>query len=480
MASTINELLGGDTGQSSNSATGSTAGKSESTTATGGSVSNGGDRGVVDYGTNGRPASQQPTSDPSENARRMVEQKRQEAAQRANVQQGTASALQGDSVQGFLDGQAEKQGLNKSVVSNHHPVQETAAVQPAPSSATGKQGLGDYLNDKGEIDTDKLRSLAVNERMKVIDQWLRQNPEETPEQAARKQRHERWRNVYAALGDGIASLANLYYTTRYAPNAYDPTQGLTARAKERYDRLQKERENTIEERLQMYDRLGTMADELDDIEIKKQTAKANADYKASEAKRKADLAAAQQEVLKARAAKDSAATAYAEKKLEYMVNYGWPAEQAEKQAKIDLDKARTKAANASADNSEASADEHRRRGTSSWVSGSSSSSRGGSGKGDLILVYDTDGNEHYYKNPKVAESWGRKWGTWHTDPKITTRDQYGIETKTTTESMGYSVKPEPKANSTTPKSTKPQTSPKPKPKPSAKPGKHSSFSIHKK
>lgn len=475
MASTINELLGGDTGQGSNSATGGTTGKSGSTTATGGSVSNGGDRGVVDYGGNGRPTTQQklqPTSDPSENARRMVEQKRQETSQRANVQQGAASALQGDSVQGFKDWQAEKQGLNKSVVSKHHSVQETAPVQAAPSSDTGKQGFGGYLNDDGEIDTDKLRGLAVNERMKVIDQWLRQNPEETPEETARKQRRERWRNVYAALGDGIASLSNLYYTTRYAPNAYDPTQGLTARAKERYDRLQKERENTIEERLKMYDRLSTMADDLDEMKIKKQAAKANADYKASEAKRKADLAAAQQEVLKARAAKDSAATAFAEKKLEYMVNYGWPAEQAEKQAKIDLDKARTKAANASADNSEASADEHRRRGTSSWVSGSSSSSRGG--KEGTYLVYDSDGNEHYYKTSQEAEYWGRKWGTWHTDSKVSTRNQYGVETKTTTEGKGYSVNPKPQAKSTTPKATKPKTSPKPKP--SAKPKKKTGVS----
>lgn len=352
MASTINELLGGT---ASNGGSSSTSGGSSNS-----QTGNGGDRGVVDYGSNGRPATQQPTSDPSENARRMVEQKRQEAAQSANVQQGAASAMQGDSVKGFLDGQAEEQGLNKSVVSKHHPVQETAPVQPAPSSDTGKQGLGGYLNDDGEIDTDKLRSLSINERMKVIDQWLRRNPEETPEDAARKQRRERWRNVYSALGDGIASLANLYYTTRYAPNAYDPTQGLTARAKERYDRLQKERANTIEERLKMYDRLSTMADDFDAMEIKKQTAKANADYKASEAKRKADLAAAQQEVLKARAAKDSAATALAEKKLEYMVNYGWPAEQAEKQAKIELDKARTKAADASATNSYASANAHDR------------------------------------------------------------------------------------------------------------------------
>lgn len=377
MASTINELLGGDTGQGSRSATGGTAGKSGSTTATGGSVSNGGDRGVVDYGSNGTSATQQqqPTSDPSENARRMVEQKRQEAAQRANVQQGTASALQGDAVQGFKDWQAEK------------------------------QGLGGYLNDDGEIDTDKLRGLAVNERMKVIDQWLRQNPEETPEEIARKQRRERWRNVYAALGDGIASLSNLYYTTRYAPNAYDPTQGLTARAKERYDRLQKERENTIEERLKMYDRLSTMADDLDEMEIKKQAAKANADYKASEAKRKADLAAAQQEVLKARAAKDSAATALAEKKLEYMVNYGWPAEQAEKQAKIELAEARTKAANASASNSYASAAAHDRSNPMQFP------------------AKDENGVVHKFTTKEAADNYAKQHGTYVEEDVVSTSMQ---------------------------------------------------------
>lgn len=403
MASTINELLGGT---ASNGGSSSTSGGSSNS-----QTGNGGDRGVVDYGSNGRPATQQPTSDPSENARRMVEQKRQ----------------------------------------------ETAPVQPAPSSDTGKQGFGDYLNDDGEIDTDKLRGLAVNERMKVIDQWLRRNPEETPEDAARKQRRERWRNVYSALGDGIASLANLYYTTRYAPNAYDPTQGLTARAKERYDRLQKERENTIEERLKMYDRLGTMADDLDAMEIKKQAAKANADYKASEAKRKADLAAAQQEVLKARAAKDSAATAFAEKKLEYMVNYGWPAEQAEKQAKIDLDKARTKAADASAGASSASAAYSR-------------------AKGAAVNPYKV-----YNKETKRYEYFPTK------DSAITAAQQYGTAVEVVAGSK-TSTSTAPVKNSrgkVTGKATTTSTTTSKSVVPASREtvegrGKHSGFSIHKK
>lgn len=44
----------------------------------------------------------------------------------------------------------------------------------------------------------------------------------TPEQVEAERKRQRNRERIAAIGDAISSIANLYHTTNYAPNAYDP------------------------------------------------------------------------------------------------------------------------------------------------------------------------------------------------------------------------------------------------------------------
>lgn len=54
------------------------------------------------------------------------------------------------------------------------------------------------------------------------------------ETARRKKRAQ----LFAAIGDGLASLSNLFFTTKYAPNAYNPAYSLSEATKRRYDELQ--------------------------------------------------------------------------------------------------------------------------------------------------------------------------------------------------------------------------------------------------
>lgn len=54
------------------------------------------------------------------------------------------------------------------------------------------------------------------------------------ETARRKKRAQ----LFAAIGDGLASLSNLFFTTQYAPNAYNPAYSLSEATKRRYDELQ--------------------------------------------------------------------------------------------------------------------------------------------------------------------------------------------------------------------------------------------------
>ena len=65
---------------------------------------------------------------------------------------------------------------------------------------------------------------------------------ETPEEQARREKRERSHAILSGVGDAITALSNLYFTTQYAPNAYDPSQGMSVKARTRYDRLRAERE----------------------------------------------------------------------------------------------------------------------------------------------------------------------------------------------------------------------------------------------
>lgn len=59
------------------------------------------------------------------------------------------------------------------------------------------------------------------------------------EQERKKQKREA---IFAAIGDGISAISNLYFTTQGAPNSYNPSLSLSSSYKRRYDQLKAERE----------------------------------------------------------------------------------------------------------------------------------------------------------------------------------------------------------------------------------------------
>lgn len=80
--------------------------------------------------------------------------------------------------------------------------------------------------------------------MSYVEMYEAMNPDkpETAEERARREKREKSEAILSAVGDGISALSNLFFTTRYAPDAYDASRGMSARARERWDRLRKERE----------------------------------------------------------------------------------------------------------------------------------------------------------------------------------------------------------------------------------------------
>ncbi|MDE6010870.1 MAG: hypothetical protein K2F87_05465 [Muribaculaceae bacterium] len=104
-------------------------------------------------------------------------------------------------------------------------------------------------------------------QMSYVDMYRLMNPHrpETAEQRAKREKREKSEAVLAAVGDGISALSNLFMTSRYAPNAYDPSKGMSATTKARLDRLRQEREAKSKEYFDGYMRAKAM-DEAKDRE----------------------------------------------------------------------------------------------------------------------------------------------------------------------------------------------------------------------
>lgn len=80
-------------------------------------------------------------------------------------------------------------------------------------------------------------------RMSYEEMFNKLNPYQPPtdqelEKERKKQRREQ---IFAAIGDGISALSNLFFTTQYAPNMYSGRNTASQRTRERWDKLAAER-----------------------------------------------------------------------------------------------------------------------------------------------------------------------------------------------------------------------------------------------
>lgn len=129
----------------------------------------------------------------------------------------------------------------------------TGGVKPSASNAGAQIGT-----ENDAIATARMRrdQAAVNNPFRENGYYTKIFKETTPfrpptvDELRRSQRRERSQKIVAAIGDGISSLANLYFTTQYAPNAYNPQASLSAASAKRWEQLRKDRLANTEKYIQ--------------------------------------------------------------------------------------------------------------------------------------------------------------------------------------------------------------------------------------
>ena len=296
---------------------------------------------------------------------------------------------------------------------------------------------------------------APERKMSYVEMFQQMSPYKPPtaEELEKERKKEKRDKVFAAIGDGIAALSNLYFTTKGAPNAFDPRNSLSAKARERWDKLNKEREENARYYMQEAMKAQALDDDRDDKD-RSYMSKLQNDYRNYLLKLSADNRAAELHDLdkQLRQGKINEQT-YKAKKAEVEAKYA----EATQKSVIAKNKA-------SANNSNAQAEEHRRNVNSGYA------------------WYEKDGTRHIAKTKDEAVYNARQHGTLDSVETISTD---------TTESdvvhRGKVVKNQ-KKTVTTKKhkdvyypGIRQKPAAKPQAKPAAKPSsrKYSGFSIHK-
>lgn len=125
----------------------------------------------------------------------------------------------------------------------------TVTQQPAPAPPTPAQQMTDAVN-------------GGQPALSYINQFLENSPVKpmTPEEKAKLEKKKKRDQIFSAIGDGISSLANLYFTSKGAPSMFDASKSASKATKDRYEKMEKD----YQENMKWYNNARMQAQQADD------------------------------------------------------------------------------------------------------------------------------------------------------------------------------------------------------------------------
>lgn len=154
------------------------------------------------------------------------------------------------------------------------PVQQTWADQntppatavapphssPAPTTADEATGVENVALAQPETDAEHVvpvseqQTAPKKKKLSYVEMYQQMSPYKppTPEDLEKERKKQKRESVFAAISEGISALSNLYFTSQYAPNAFEPSKGMAATTKARFDKLKKEREDNYRQYMDGY------------------------------------------------------------------------------------------------------------------------------------------------------------------------------------------------------------------------------------
>ena len=310
------------------------------------------------------------------------------------------------------------------------PAQPTGKEQPASDTPDYKADLINYDNQINILKKEQANYASANE---------------TEEQRKKREKRERAKRVIAAVGDGIRALSNLYFTSQYAPNMYNPDDTQLAKVDARQEKLKAEREANRDKYLKYSLRIGDLQNdraktvrEMEAQAEKLRLAREKADREQEEHKWLADL---QPDKKREQTAKANAADSVAKTKQIEADNAD-----AIQKAKLKTEQERGKTERTKQNVNRATAKLREAQTVKSGTKASDRSNR------KEFIAYDEKGRQHKYRTKAEADAYAKQHGTFRKENKTertTITDKKGNTTyrTKTSSSGGYSQNPKKKFSS---------------------------------
>lgn len=99
---------------------------------------------------------------------------------------------------------------------------KTSASETSETSETSAQDIP-YMSGYGDI-------------IPYLEKKVKEYKPLTEEEQKKLRRRQRAEGIIGGISDAVRAVANLFYTTQYAPNMYNAGEGMSARAKARFDK----------------------------------------------------------------------------------------------------------------------------------------------------------------------------------------------------------------------------------------------------
>ena len=145
----------------------------------------------------------------------------------------------GHAPKGSLDWEEQNSGDNAPVTSPATPPPTKAKPEPAkpkPVSTTkAKPEPVSTSDNKAKVDG----VLSYEDLYKRLNPYIPPTEDELQKERKKQKRAK----IFAAIGDGVTALANLYFASQYAPSMYDGKNTLSTANKVRFDKLLKDRQD---------------------------------------------------------------------------------------------------------------------------------------------------------------------------------------------------------------------------------------------
>ena len=123
--------------------------------------------------------------------------------------------------------------------------QSTTDTPPAKPEAPTPQEASTALKEATPqvTDVEKTQIEVKPQRVSYEEMFRLLNPYKPPtqEELEKERKKQRREQIFAAIGDGISALSNLYFTTKYAPNMYSGHNTASQRVKDRWRKLTADR-----------------------------------------------------------------------------------------------------------------------------------------------------------------------------------------------------------------------------------------------